>query len=413
MIYSYVKKLFVVFLLVTPSTVYAGGSTYSRYGFGDILRYGDSRLYALGGTGIALIDDGFINGLNPAGLARISFTRFSGGFEYNRFSSQDNNGSAGYSTGGFQGLSFAIPISKDDGIVLSFASTPYSAVRYAINSTYTDATIGIVKHQSLYGSGGLSNINIALSGSPLTTLHIGGRLNYLYGRTRQYQKSTYDNSDFAATTLDQSLYYSGFTFTLGAIYEDIEELLSMPSLHDLSVGAVLTTSSVIDAEEQSIFSSIDSTFSSPGTAEIPLSVGIGLSYLYKDQFRVLGDFVIENWATAKVYNSEVTDLRNSFRASLGFETVPSKDIDSFWKRNIYRAGFVLNSTYYNINGIGIDEYLISAGVGVPIGADSRLNIGLQAGMRGSTDNKLQKDTIFRLSVAISASELWFLKFDEE
>ena len=48
-----------------------------------------------------------------------------------------------------------------------------------------------------------------------------------------------------------------------------------------------------------------------------------------------------------------------------------------------------------------------------MGPDSRLNIGLQVGVRGSTDNHLQKDTIIRLSVAVSAAEVWFLKFDEE
>jgi hypothetical protein len=56
---------------------------------------------------------------------------------------------------------------------------------------------------------------------------------------------------------------------------------------------------------------------------------------------------------------------------------------------------------------------MSGGVGLPMGPESWLNIGLQVGMRGTTDNKLQKDTIIRLSVAVSASELWFLKFDEE
>ena len=48
-----------------------------------------------------------------------------------------------------------------------------------------------------------------------------------------------------------------------------------------------------------------------------------------------------------------------------------------------------------------------------MGPESRLNIGLQFGVRGSTDNHLQKDTIIRLSVAVSASEIWFFKFDEE
>jgi len=48
-----------------------------------------------------------------------------------------------------------------------------------------------------------------------------------------------------------------------------------------------------------------------------------------------------------------------------------------------------------------------------MGPESQLNIGLQVGVRGSTDNYLQRDTIVRLSVAVSATEIWFLRFEEE
>ena len=391
----------------------AGGSTYSRYGIGDIIRYGDSRLYAMGGVGVALIDDGFINGLNPAGLARISFTRFSGGFEYNRFSSKDYSGSTGYSTGSFQGLSFAIPISRENGIVLGFSSTPYSNVRYTIDYTYSDILIGSVKHQSFYGSGGLSKIDLGLSTSLLNNLHIGGRLNYLYGRTRQYQKSTYDNSELAETTMDHSIFYSGYNLTIGLIYEGVNELLSMPSLKDLTLGVVITTATKLQAKEQNIYSSIDSTFSTDFPAKLPLSIDLGVSYRHRDQFRLLGDLHFENWANGSIYDTEKSYLRNSLRAGVGIETIPSNNPDSFWLRNSYRAGLVMNSTYYSINGIGITEYLGSIGIGLPIGPDSKLNFAFQAGIRGSTENKLLKDSIFRFSLAISASEIWFLSFDEE
>ena len=408
------KVLLNVFVIAFPLVVYAGGSSYSRYGYGDILRYGDSRLYAMGNTGIALIDDGFINGLNPAGLARITTTRFSGGFDYTRYSSKDDGGASLYSTGDFQGLAFAFPISKENGIVLSLESTPYSSISYAINTTYIDVPVdSSVKHQSFYGSGGLSYLALGLSGSPLNTLHIGGRLNYLFGRTRQYQTSSYDNSDLVAVNLDHSVYYSGFTFTLGAIYEGLDELLKAPALHNLTVGISLSTSAALNAEEQSLYSTIDSTFTTNGTSDIPFSLGFGLSYVLKERYRFVSDLVLENWGTAHLYGSGTPPLRNSLCFSVGFETIPAKDADTFWKRTAYRAGFAYHSTYYRINGTGINELLVSGGVGLPMGLDSKINIGLQAGIRGTTDMRLQKDTILRLSVAISASELWFLKFDEE
>jgi hypothetical protein len=406
------KVTLTIFTVLFPLIAHAGGSSYSRYGFGDILRYGDSRIYAMGGTGIALVDDGSINLLNPAGMSRISFTRFSAGFEYDGFSSKDSSGSSFYSTGGFQGLAFAFPISRENGIVMSIEATPYSKVNYAISSSNFDILSGSMQHQTFYGSGGLSYLGLGLSGSPLNILHLGGRLNYMYGHTRQYQTSGFDNGDYTSTTFDRSIYYSGFTFTLGAIYEGIDQLLDLPSLHNLSLGLTLRTASSLDANAERIYSEGDTT-NQNGTADIPLSIGLGLSYLHQGRYRFLGDFVFENWGNLKPFALDPVTLRNSYRTSIGFEAIPEKGADTYWKRIFYRAGFAYNSTYYQINGVGINELLMSGGVGLPMGYESWINIGLQVGLRGTTDNHLQKDIIVRFSVAVSASELWFLKFDEE
>jgi hypothetical protein len=264
--FSRIKITLTIFTILFPIVALSGGSSYSRYGFGDILRYGDSRIYSMGGTGIALVDDGSINLLNPAGMSRINFTRFSAGFEYNRFSSKDESGSSFYSTGGFQGLAFAFPISRENGIVMSIDATPYSKVSYAIRSSIPDNITGSVQNLTTYGSGGLSYLGLGLSGSLLSTLHLGGRLNYMYGRTRQYETSVF----LSSTTFDRSIYYSGFTFTLGAIYEGIDQLLNLPSLHTLSLGLTLRTASSFDADVERIYSGSDTTLQK-GTADIPLS----------------------------------------------------------------------------------------------------------------------------------------------
>jgi hypothetical protein len=410
--YFRIKATLTIFSIVFPIVALSGGSSYSRYGFGDILRYGDSQIYAMGGTGIALVDDRSINLLNPAGMSRINFTRFSTGFEYDRFSSKDNSSSSFYSTGGFQGLALAIPISRENGIVMSIEATPYSKVNYAISSSNFDNVSGSIQHQTFYGSGGLSYIGLGLSGSPLNLLHLGSRLNYMYGRTRQYQTSSFDTGDYTSTTFDRTIYYSGFTFTVGAIYEGIDQLLNLPALHNLSLGLILRTASSFDANAERIYSEGDTT-NQNGTADIPLSAGFGLSYLHQNRYRFLGDFVFENWGNLKPFALDPVTLRNSYRASIGFEAIPEKEADTFWKRIFYRAGFAYNSTYYQINGVGINELLMSGGVGLPMGPESWLNIGLQVGLRGTADNSLQKDIIIRLSVAVSASEIWFLKFDQE
>jgi hypothetical protein len=413
-----IKIFLFIGIAAFPLITLAGGSSFSRYGFGDIIRYGDSRNYAMSGTGIALLDDGFINVLNPAGLAHISLTRFSTGFEYNNYLSKDESGSSFYSTGGFQGIAFAFPISSENGIVMSTEFTPYSKVSYGITSSLFDTLTQSIQNRTFYGKGGLSSIGLGLSASPIKTLYIGARLNYMFGSTQQYQTISFENTDFVPTTFDRSVYYSGFTFTLGTIYEGLADLVHVTALRPLTIGLTVTTGASLDADMQrtypsSSYFSTDSTVSENGTAGLPLSLGFGLSYLLENRYRFLGDIVTENWGSTQSFGSPSVNLRNSLRTSLGFEAMPAKDADSFWRRIIYRAGLAYNSTYYQINGIGINEFLVSGGLGLPMGPESQLNVGLQIGVRGSTDNHLQKDTIVRLSIAISASEIWFLKFDEE
>jgi hypothetical protein len=411
---NYRKFLLIAALLaMIPLKAPAGGSVYSRFGIGDILSYGGSRLYGMGGAGIGLADDDFINRLNPAGLARISHTRLSGALEFTHFSSTSDGNSGTYAAAEFQGLAFAIPISRENGVVLSLELTPYSNVDYAVSRSDSLPAVGTTEHQALYGSGGLSYFALGLSVSPSQALHLGGRINYVFGRTRQYQTSSFDDQSFTSTQFDQSTYYSGFTFTIGAIYEGLSDLLRMPSLKNLSAGLTFSTAGALDAQDSRTYVGLDSTTNAYGSADLPYTLGVGIAYIPGSRIRLTGDVMTQNWAGAKYFGSHPSELRNSTRVGIGFETIPSSGAGPYVKRVVYRAGLVYHSTYYQINGTGIDEYLLCAGFGLPIAPGTRLNIGLQGGIRGSAVDLLQKDTIVRLSIALSASETWFMRFEEE
>jgi hypothetical protein len=132
--------------------------------------------------------------------------------------------------------------------------------------------------------------------------------------------------------------------------------------------------------------------------------------------------VFQNWGSSKYFDADRVDIlsdgqlakiKNSTRVGLGVEIAPLHDASTYFSNIIYRFGVTYNSTYYNIGGNTIDEYDINGGLGIPIGPDTRLNVGLQFGVRGTLTDNLVKDTFLRLSVGISASELWFFKIEEE
>jgi hypothetical protein len=388
----------------------AGGSVYSRFGVGDLLRYGGSRIDAMGGAGISLVGDGFLNALNPAGIARISFTRFAADFEYSGFGTSDTYGSSYYGRGSFKGLGIGFPISRDHGIAMMLEASPYSTVNYSTQAADT------VLQQDFYGTGGLAMLSVGATYAPLKRWTFGATMNHVYGRIRQVGGFTFSDPTFLNSEIQRSSYYGGFTFTLGSIFDGFGDLFNAPSLEPLSIGMVLTTPTTLKVDRESILTttqSTDTTISLSGKVELPISYGFGLSYLIANSYVVTGDVSMMEWQGAQFFGSTLPQMRNSMRVGVGFEVLPQRETESFLKRLAYRAGIYYNQTNYSIKGTGIDELFLTGGVGVPIGPDTRLNIGLQAGTRGTTTNNLQRDTILRLSLSISASEIWFMKVEDE
>lgn len=402
------KRLLLLTLWATP--LYAGGSVYSRFGVGDLTLFGSSRLYAMGNTGLSLYGDGFINRLNPAGLAGISETRISGSFEYFNLTSNDNLSTGNFARGDFQGLAFAIPIDREYGATLLLETTPYSSVRYAVERT--DSQLGATSHQRFYGSGGLTTLSIGGSYAVGQRFLVGAKLNYLFGGIRQVSNINFDDETYTDSELQRSRYHSGLNVTLGANFHGFGEL--SPSLQPLALGVVLTTPAKLNVREEifhSIGTNADTIRIGSSSLTIPLAWGVGLSYLFSERYIVAGDLNIQHWAPENFSELQSVSIRNSLRLSVGFEALPERKATAYLSRVAYRAGISYHSTYVKVGTEALNELLASGGVGLPIGPNSRLNLGVQVGTRGTTS--LQRDTIIRLSLTLSASEAWFIRFEED
>ncbi|MBI3004095.1 MAG: hypothetical protein HYY49_01610 [Ignavibacteriales bacterium] len=409
-----ITRLLISFSLFLTSFSFSSGPTYSRFGLGEILFFGGSRISAMGGAGIGLTGDRFINRYNPAGLARISFTRISAGFEYSRVSSEDNTGSSDYARGDFAGLGFAIPISPADGIVWSLESAPYSRVNYAIERA--DSQLGIQSKQVYAGSGGLSTVSTALSWKVVEDFTVGTKFSYLYGRTRQSAEFNFTDPTFVDSDISRSTYYSGFLFTGGVMYEGISSALNIPTLKSLSLGAIITTPATLYADDEDLLTtrtSFDTTRTASSKFDVPLGLGLGFSYTFSERYIFTGDYVTQQWSKTNLPRLGGVDFQNSSRVALGVEILPEREVETYMRRIAYRLGFSYHSSYLKVSGEPITEFFLTGGVGLPIATEARMNIGLHLGFRGTISNNLQKDTVFRLSFSLSASEPWFIRIEEE
>ncbi len=419
------SKHIAVILIVLLSTSFTisfadniGGSSYSRYGLGDVRYFSTARSAGMGGAGIAVLSNQSIDRVNPAAWSRINRTRFSVNAMYEGFSSSDDNGSLRLGKTHFNGLSLAIPVEKDHGIVFSAGVAPYSKVNYHI---VTPSTQGSLSYTLKYlGDGGLSLAHIGISGSIGNNFHLGTKLNYYFGSINHTVTQTFTTTDFTTAEVTRATRFSGIGMTVGGVYSGLKNMFNLDEGSSFNLAVVFSTTSnpTLTEERFSTFNSgtviARDTITFPdGKVRIPFSVTAGLAY-QSEKITVAADVAFQKWGDFTINGSALSDVRDSYRFGTGIELLPKKEPSApFTQRIAYRVGFSYNASYYQIKGTSINEFGLTGGFGIPLFADTRLGIAAEYSFRGTTDLQLQKDRILRISLTLDIGELWFIHPPEE
>jgi hypothetical protein len=143
---------------------------------------------------------------------------------------------------------------------------------------------------------------------------------------------------------------------------------------------------------------------------VPLQYGVGLSWVLSENLLAAAEYSAQNWSGVTVYNQPSSLFRNRSRLSAGVEIAPSRAVDeSFFKRALYRLGVTRQSGYVAVQDQEVSEFFLTAGMGFQLGGFTRTDIAFEYGWRGQASNAMGKDTMMRLSIGVSASELWFVR----
>jgi hypothetical protein len=164
-----------------------------------------------------------------------------------------------------------------------------------------------------------------------------------------------------------------------------------------------------------IMDTIRSTSGYHGKITIPVTFGIGVGIKKGLRWMVVADVKYQNWGDYSFYGNS-QGLRNTMRASIGAQYTPSPRINStagYFKRINYRWGLRYAETGLELKGQMVNQYAITAGLGLPIGRVNLLqffsmaNIGLEIGQRGTVQSGLLKENYFRLSIGFTLNDKWF------
>lgn len=395
---------------VMCSLVLAGeGSVYSRYGIGEIHLGSRGKNIAMGSVGVGMFGETFINFANPAGLASISRTLVTAGYQYRNYNSEDASGTSVIGTGNISEFGLAIPIYSPKKIVLSLGVLPFSSVGYQQEATETVSGSTVI--QQFEGRGGLNSAQLSVSYSATSDIAIGVTTHYLFGAIYKDHTIHFSSPEFFGGSYNQTLSLSGFGLTLGGMYARIDRALGIASDGNVNLGATFFSGSSLDFDDEVLrnFSSNQDTVAvNDKTISLPVGFSIGLSYS-RNKVIYAADVDFQNWENYKVNGMTPAEIQNSLRIGAGVEFLPSDNfVDSFWDRVSYRLGGYYRITNTKVNSTSINEIFAAGGLGFPLSFDSRLNVGLEYGIRGTTSSSLIKDTIIRFTVSLTASELMFI-----
>lgn len=411
------KKFYniVLFLLALSSQIFASGNIYSRYGIGDLHFSYSARRLAMGELGIATRDFDYLNSLNPASWTQLRLTRFETGATFKGNNISSNEGEAFHSQTIFSGLMLGFPIDYSNGISFVAGLLPYSNVDYELSFNETNPLVN--DYQLLYsGNGGIQKAVLGLSYKLPFDVSFGATLDYYNGQINHSTKIVFDQeAAYKNAAFTKQYSYSGIGYTFGLISSDMAPLIGLESIKDLRFGITYTGGKDLSTDTLEISTTLlgdISTSTGEVKTSIPNRFGAGISFKWTDDYLFQFDYVYQPFSKFSSNNVVSKQLRDMMKISAGVEyRNPDFRSQSFWEQVMLRGGLSYEQTQYTFNGKGIDQLSVYAGFSMPLSFDNTLDFAFQYGKRGTMENNLIKENIYKFSITLSIGELWFIRQD--
>jgi hypothetical protein len=281
------------------------------------------------------------------------------------------------------------------------------------------------------GDGGLYLASIG-TGFSIKNLSIGVNFGYLFGK-----KETDTRRAFVNDTVEYKASNHSTKTSYGNIYANagIQYKIDMNNKILLTLGAYGNLKQELRAEQNIIRETfvrtdngdltVDSVYTQSGIkGKVTYPAGYGAGFVIEKKIDLqnskygtwmLGiDFVQNNWDNYRFFGA-IDSVKNNWQLRVGGQIRPEPNARNYFSNVAYRAGFFVGNDYIHV-GAKMPVAGISFGFGLPIANYNRLSLG-QASIinlsfeymkRGNNDNLL-KENLFRISVGLSFSDLWFVK----
>jgi hypothetical protein len=446
-----------VFICTAFSSVFGqDNSPYSRYGIGDLVPPTNTVSRSLGGISAGYADFLSINFNNPASYTSFesvkemkSKKQYAGrtlidigmNFESRTLREPATSKKFTASNALFSYVQVGMPLSAKWG--LSFGLRPISRISYKMYRSerlinpiapFNPIDSALTRFE---GDGGsyLASVGtgVALFKKEKfkmeEKLSIGINGGYLFGEKNYSTKRTLlnDSVEYKQANYETKTNYGNLYFNAGIQYK-----LPVKKNMILTIGAFGNWGQTMNASQDIIRETFDITTQGEvrvdsvsdqknvkGKIEMPSSYTVGFvlqkySGGPKEGSWLIGvDFNQQNWDKYRFYG-QTDAVQNKWEVKVGAQITPAPKIKSYFSNVAYRFGLFTGPDYINV-GSKLNQFGGSFGVGLPMrrnvqvpNAISLINLSFEYIKRGNNDNVL-KENLFRFSLGLSLSDLWFIK----
>lgn len=404
---------------------------YSLYGLGDIAKQGTATNKSMGGIGIGVRDNRFINYMNPAAITERDTLSFmlDFGLSSSNYYSTSRNGvdndkvTTAYNGFNIQNFVLTAPIYKKSAMVVGIA--PFSYIGYKFESTENDPLLvskyGDIKYQK-YGEGTINQLFVGGAMNFFKNFSIGVQYFYYFGALNRYSNILFNSSaSFRSPETGWDYSMKGHTLKVGLQYF---KRFGERNQYVATVGASYRMATTMKGDYTRFAYAVGETtdtiaYESLDNAriKIPHEYAFGVSFRNTDKWLVGVDYTMNRWekdAFSETPGVEM-DPQVSYSVNLGVEYIPNRyDIRYYMKRVTYRAGAYYDKTYMRLGSHDIKAYGVTFGMSLPIYRYyNAVNFAVELGRRGTLKNHLVRENYIQFHIGISLHDIWFVKYRYE
>ncbi|MEY4868429.1 MAG: hypothetical protein RIT36_1328 [Bacteroidota bacterium] len=420
--FSAILLLLMMFLLALQGKAQEN-SPYSRYGLGDFVPGQNILNRGMGGLSSAFADYSSVNFTNPASYASLKITTFDIGLDYNSRSLRALNPPRKFNSAYLipSYMQIGLPLSKKKNWGMNIGLRPITRINYDILLNTRISGIDSAQYSYL-GNGGTYQ---AFTGMAYGTknLSIGFNAGYMFGNKEYSTRLSFvnDTINYKTTNSADTTRFGGLFFNAGIQYKiklNEKTILRLGFHGNLSTSMKATRNisrETIAYNPNAGVVVIDSIYSSQdqkGTIVHPSSWGAGFMFEGENMWMFGGEIGVANWADYRYFGT-ADKMVNNWTGRIGGQFVPDFKSSNYWQRVTYRIGASFGPDNVQLNK-AIPQYMFSFGTGLPVRRNvytnqyTTINTAFELGFRGNKSNDI-RENIFRFSLGLSLSDIWFNK----